>query len=113
MEIKIDDLLASSHHIRLVSADDAISVMESGFPGMIFTLNDIDEDFFDLKNGVLGETFQKFVNYRYPIAVVLPRDHNFGIRVTELAREHSLHTHIRFCSSVEDAKKWMTNTLKE
>jgi hypothetical protein len=108
----MDNLFANRHDIKLRHADDAIKIMESGLPGMIFTLNDIDRNFFNLKNKILGDTFQKFATYRYPVAVILPRDHPFGERVTELAREHSNHNLIRFCTSIEDAKKWMTETLQ-
>ncbi len=107
METSVNNFLASQHKLKLSHAEDAITVMESGMSGMIFTPDDIDEHFFDLKNGLLGETFQKFVNYRFPIAIVLPADHNFGIRVTELAREHARHDVIRFFQDVEEAKAWM------
>ncbi|MES3016599.1 MAG: DUF4180 domain-containing protein [Bacteroidota bacterium] len=107
METIIDDLLASKNNITLSTPDDAVRVLETGLPGMIFTMDDISKDFFDLKNGILGDTFQKLANYRYPIAVVLPADHGYGIRVTELAREHSKHSLIRFCQNIEEAKEWM------
>lgn len=111
METTIDNLLADSHEIILRDAEDAIAVMETGLPGMIFTLADIDSDFFDLKNGQLGDTFQKFVNYRFPIAIVLPEDHSFGLRITELAREHARHSVVRFFVTLADAKNWMTQVI--
>jgi hypothetical protein len=111
MDAAVNDLLASKYDIRLSKPEDAITILETGLAGMIFIPDDIDEKFFDLKNGVLGETFQKLVNYRFPIAVVLPADHDFGLRVTELAREHSKHPIIRFCQDIDDAKAWMTQFL--
>lgn len=113
METKIENLLASKHGIRLACVDDANEIIGSGLPGVIFTLDDIGKDFFALKNKILGEVFQKLVTYQYPIAVVLPENHGFGDRVTELAREHSRHNCIRFCSTVEDAKLWMAHTLND
>lgn len=111
MEIKIEDLLASKHNIQLACVDDANTIIGSGLPGVIFTIDDIGEDFFVLKNRILGETFQKLITYRYPIAIVLPDNHGLGERVTELAREHAVHECVRFCSTLEDAKLWMADTL--
>lgn len=111
METSVNNFLASQHKLKLTHVEDPITVMESGMSGMIFTLDDIDDKFFDLKNGILGETFQKFVNYRFPVAIVLPADHGFGLRVTELAREHARHDVVRFCKTMEEAKAWMIKVL--
>ncbi|MFA4871015.1 MAG: DUF4180 domain-containing protein [Pedobacter sp.] len=111
MDTSVNDLLASKYNIKLSKPEDAITILETGLAGMIFTQNDIGKEFFDLKNGILGETFQKLVNYRFPIAVVLHADHDFGLRVTELAREHSKHPIIRFCQDIEEAKAWMTQIV--
>lgn len=111
MEINIEDLLASKHGIKLTCVDDANNIIGSGLPGVIFAIEDIGKDFFVLHNRVLGETFQKLITYHYPIAIVLPENHGFGERVTELAREHSIHNCVRFCSTIEDAELWMVNTL--
>lgn len=107
----IDNLFANKHGIRLASVDDAFEIIGSGLPGMIFTVDDIDPSFFTLKNQILGNTFQKLINYHFPIAVVLPEDHAFGMRVTELAREHARHNTIRFCRTLEEAVIWMDNKI--
>lgn len=108
----VDNLFANKHGIRLTSVNDAFEIIGSGLPGMIFTLDEIDPSFFILKNQVLGETFQKLINYHFPVAVVLPKDHEFGERVTELAREHSRHNTIRFCQTLDEAMIWMDNKIK-
>lgn len=112
MDTSVNDFLASKYNIRLSQPEDAITILETGLAGMIFTMDDIDEKFFDLKNGILGETFQKLVNYRFPIAVVLHADHDFGLRVTELAREHSKHPIIRFCQDIDEAKTWISQVVE-
>ncbi len=106
-------LLASDHGLKLSSIDDAYKILESGLPGVIFTDAEIGKEFFVLKNGILGELFQKLMNYRFPIAVVIPVVHTFGERITELAREHSRHNCIRFCSTLEEAQSWMDFTLND
>jgi hypothetical protein len=111
--MEIENLLASRHNLKLSCAEDANEIIGSGLPGVIFTLNEIGKDFFVLKNRILGETFQKLVTYHFPIAVVLQKNHEFGERVTELAREYSKHNCIRFCHTLEDAKQWMTHILDD
>ena len=109
----ISNLFASKHRIRLASVDDAFEIIGSGLPGMIFTLDDIDPNFFTLKNQILGDTFQKLINYHFPIAVVLPENHPFGERVTELAREHARHNTIRFCRTLDEAAIWMVDKIRK
>lgn len=111
MDLNIDNLLASKHNLKLNDVSDAIEIIGSGLPGVIFTTDDIGKSFFELKNGILGETFQKIANYQFPIAIVLPINHDFGDRVTELAREHCKHNCIRFCTTIEDAKLWIMQKL--
>lgn len=98
--------LARDHGLRLDSVDDAAAVILSGVSRCIFTLDDLADDFFDLRNRKAGEVFQKLVNYRCQIAIVVPDDHDLGERVTELIREHRSHPAIRFFQSVESALAW-------
>lgn len=109
----MENLLASHHNLRLGQPEDALTTIYCGLEGCIFTRKDLAEDFFDLRNGLAGEIFQKFVNYRFPIAIVLPADHGLGNRVTELAREHVNHNMIRFCESTEIASEWLVAKLKD
>lgn len=112
MTHEIEELLAGKHNMKLRNITDALDIMTSGQPGCILTLDDLGDDFFDLKNGIAGEVFQKFIIYQYPIAIVLPSDHKLGDRVTELAREHSHHSQIRFCTTIEQAKQWMLGKIE-
>jgi len=108
-----ENLLASTNNFKLTGPGDALDVMSRGVKGMIFTLDDIGEDFFDLKNRIAGETFQKFATYNFPVVFVVPADHGLGERVTELAREHKRHNLIRFCETVAEAGDWLTEKLVE
>jgi hypothetical protein len=97
---------ARDHGLRLDTVDDAMAIIATGVQGCIFTLNDIADDFFVLENRRAGEVFQKLINYSSRIAIVLPPDHSFGDRVTELAREHASHPIVRFFETPEDALQW-------
>jgi len=100
--------LAGQHQIKLESAQDAFKVIGSGTGPLIFTLADLAPDFFDLRNGMAGEVFQKFTIYGIRAAFVIPLDHRLGERVTELAREHAKHPQIRITKTVAEAHRWLS-----
>lgn len=100
-------LMAKDHHLYLGSAADALDAIGSGLPGCIFTESDLSPDFFDLRNGIAGEVFQKFVNYGFRVAFIVPHRHPYSERITELIRDHRNHASIRFFETTEAAEKWL------
>lgn len=66
-----------------------------GSGGLILTESDLAREFFDLRSGLAGELFQKFMNYRVRVAIVIPNPKAYGERFAELAYEHSTHSLIR------------------
>ena len=78
-----------------------------GSDGLILTEQDLDPQFFDLSTGLAGEAFQKFINYRIRVAIVLSDTGVYGQRFAELANEHKSHNMIRFVSSLDEAKTWL------
>lgn len=104
----MESLLAKDYALVLHREQDALDILSSGLPGCIFTPEDLHPEFFDLENGLAGAAFQKFVNYNFPIAIVLPMDHAYGPRVTELVRDHRRHPCIRFFHALDDAMGWLS-----
>ncbi len=100
-------LMAAANGLKLATAQDALDIIASGLPGCILTSDDIGADFFDLRNGIAGEAFQKFVNYGFRVALVLPEPSQFGPRIEELAREHASHPCVRICRTLEEAQSWL------
>lgn len=100
-------LLANDHGLYLATVADALDAVGSGLPGCVFTQADFHPGLFDLRNGLAGEVFQKFTNYNFQAAFVLPSDHGYGDRVTELIREHKRSSSVRFFESIEDAAAWL------
>lgn len=100
-------LLASDANFRLHSESDALDVLSSELPGCIFTEAELHPEFFDLANGIAGAVLQKFVNYNYRIAIVLPDAHGNGDRVDELIRDHRTHPCVRFFASEDEARDWL------
>lgn len=109
MPHQLKHLLASHNNFKLECTNDALDIIGSGIPACIFTLDDLQDDFFDLSNKSFGEIMQKFVNYRYPIAIVMPKDHGYSKRVDELILDHRNHNSLRFFESVEQAYEWISH----
>ena len=104
---KAESHLARDHGLVLESEADALDVISSGLRACIFLPDDLASDFFELSNGIAGSVFQKFVNYGYPVAFVVPEAHEYGARVTELIRDHRTHPCVRFFHSIDDATAWV------
>ena len=102
-------LIASDSGIAIRSFGDISDALGSclGAAGLILTENDLAREFFDLHSGLAGELFQKFIDYRLRVAIVLPDPEAYGKRFSELAYEHTLHSMIRFVRSKDDAKAWL------
>jgi hypothetical protein len=103
-------LIATDAGIAIRSSGDISSALSAclGTDGFILAEPDLSPEFFDLRTGLAGELFQKFVNYRIPVAIVLPDPDAYGERFSELAREHSSHGIIRFVRALNEATEWLT-----
>ena len=102
-------LLASDHNLRLNDTNDALDTMALGLSGCIFEESDLHPQFFDFQNGVAGEIMQKFVNYGFRVAFVVPTGHTHGPRLDELMIDHRNHPVIRFFPDVATAGAWFAD----
>ncbi len=102
-------LIAADSGISIRSFSDISDALGAciGTDGLILTEGDLAREFFDLRSGLAGELFQKFMNYRLRVAIVLPDPEAYGERFGELAYEHSSHPMIRFVRSKDEAKAWL------
>jgi hypothetical protein len=102
-------LVASDSGISIRCRSDITDAVGAciGAEGLILTEEDIAQEVFDLRNGLAGELFQKFANYRIRVAIVLSDPEAYGKRFCELAHEHSSHSTIRFVRSKEEATAWL------
>ena len=100
---------ASNGMSQIASFDDVNPAVEAAFSqgGLLLVRSDLGADFFDLRTGLAGELFQKFVNYRLPLAIVLPGNSAYGDRFGELVHEHQSHPLVRFFRSSEEASAWL------
>jgi len=85
---------------------DALSAC-LGRAGLILTERDLGEDFFNLRSGLAGELFQKFINYQLKLAIVIVDHEAYGERFSELAFEHRSHPAVRFVRSMDEAIAWL------
>jgi hypothetical protein len=103
-------IIASASGVAIRSFSDISDALSAcfGSGGLILTENDLSPEFFDLRTGIAGAMFQKFINYHLRVAIVLPDASLYGERFSELAYEHASHNAIRFVSSVDEAKAWLS-----
>ena len=104
-------LLAVDVGLRLFSEADALDAIGSGLRGCVFCESDLHPEFFRLANGIAGAAMQKFVNYGFKAAFVVPDDHEHGERVTELMRDHRGHPCIRFFADTATASQWLKDSI--
>ena len=73
-------LIASDSGISIRSVSDIPDVIAAciGADGLILTEDDLAREFFDLRTGLAGELFQKFVNYKLRMAIVLQDPEAYG-----------------------------------
>ena len=83
--------------------DALIIAMERG--SLSLTEAELGPGFFDLRTGVAGEPFQKFVNYRLPLTIVIADPAAYGERFVELSREHRHHPTVTFVTAEERAAR--------
>ena len=102
-------IIASDSGISIRSFSDISDAIGAciGAKGLILTESDLAPEFFDLHSGLAGELFQKFINYKVRVAIVLPDPQAYGERFGELAYEHRSHGMIRFVGSRDEAKSWL------
>ena len=102
-------LIASDSGISIRSFKDISDAIAASFgsDGLILTEDDLAKEFFDLRSGLAGELFQKFINYKLRMAIVLPDPEAYGERISELAYEHKAHNMIRFVRSKDEAETWL------
>ena len=80
---------------------------------MVLQEDELGTEFFSLGEGLLGELFQKLVNYKQHVALIVSDEDAYGARVRELINEHRSHPTIRFFRSREDAEAWAQTVIKE
>lgn len=104
----MNSLRARDHGLTLHSENDALDILSSGLSGCILYPEDLHPEFFDLSNQMAGGILQKFVNYNFRVALIIPSEHSFGERVTELIRDHRSHPCVRFFADEVAAQKWLS-----
>ena len=102
-------LIASETGISIRSFTDISDAIAASINarGLILTEDDLASEFFDLRSGLAGELFQKFMNYKLRAAIVVPDPTVHGERFSELAYEHASHGMIRILRSKDEAMAWL------
>jgi len=103
-------LIAREAGIHIASAadiTDAVGACLGAYGALVVGEEDLAPAVFDLRTGLAGELFQKFVNYGLRLAVIVPDPAAHGPRFAELAREHASHPMVRMLRSRAEADAWL------
>jgi hypothetical protein len=102
---------SSSAAARVHALGDISGVLEIAFVenGLLIPESNFGPAFFDLRSGLAGELFQKFVNYRLSLAIVVAEPSEYGDRFRELVHEHRAHPMIRFFTTETAAHSWLSS----
>jgi len=102
-------IIAAHRSIRIDARQDVSDALAASFgsAGLVLTEQDVSPDFFRLATGLAGELFQKFTNYRIPVALVIQDFASYGERFAELAGEHAHHPSVRFVHAMDEALDWL------
>lgn len=106
-ELKMNAVEPERTTIRSVKDISAALTVSFERGGLVLSEQDLCPDFFDLRSGLAGEVFQKFVNYRAPLAIVLADSNAYGERFSELVYEHRRHATLRFFPDADTARQWL------
>lgn len=99
----------AAESVRIETLKDVADAYVMGLTqrGLLLRESDLGKAFFDLKSGIAGELFQKFVNTRIPLAIVVADPKAYGDRFGELAYEHQRHPTVRILPTEEEARRWL------
>src|SRR5262245_65902562 len=91
-------IVASNSGISIRSFRDISDAIAAclGAGGLILTEDDLAQEFFDLRSGLAGELFQKFINYRVRVGIVVPDIEAYGLRISEPAYQNRSSASVRF-----------------
>jgi hypothetical protein len=101
--------MASTSRISVHSTADVAGALRGSVTpeGLLLTEEDLGPDFYELKTGLAGELFQKVVNYRGRLAIVIRDARVYGERFSELAYEHRRHPSVRVFDDRAQALQWL------
>jgi hypothetical protein len=70
--VKIARIISDSCIIKTIEdgSDLLGNLYYQGYEGIVLNEKNITPEFFNLKNGIAGEIFQKFTNYRMRLAII-------------------------------------------
>lgn len=100
--------IVNSDEVVMEDAQSALDFMtavsyETGFDKIVINKSAIAEEFFDLKTRLAGEILQKFINYRFKLAIVGDFSIYTSKSLKDFIYESNKGTSIFFVSSEEEA----------
>ena len=114
MNIQVDHGVAviQSDELIITDAQSALDLMmtvryETNCDRIAIRKSSVAEGFFALSNGMAGEILQKFVNYRFKLAIIGDHSQYASKPLRDFIRESNSGSHIYFAATEEEAVKKM------
>jgi hypothetical protein len=103
-------VILQSEEPLIVDAQSALDLMataryETGSSRIVIPKSAVSEEFFTLSNGIAGEILQKFVNYRFMLAIVGDYSTYASKPLRDFIYESNKGHHIFFLETEEEAIK--------
>lgn len=97
----------TAQEIIIKNASDGLDLLGNmyyqGFDKIIIYEININNDFFDLKNGIAGEILQKFSNYRIKLAIIGDFTSYSSKSLNDFMLESNKFGHINFVRTLSEA----------
>lgn len=101
----------ASSEVQIRSTQDALDIVAACFENdaqlIMIHSEALPDDFFKLRTGLAGEILQKFVNYRFRVAIVVSNEEKIKGKFKELLAETNKGNDYRVFGSTTEAEKWL------
>lgn len=101
----------ASSEVQIRTEKDAVDIISACFENDVSLImlhsEALDDDFFKLRTGVAGAILQKFVNYRFKVALVVSNDEKIRGKFKELLAETNKGNDYRVFNNSAEAEKWL------
>lgn len=108
---KYIEVISSETPIR--SANDALDIVSTCYEHdaclIMIHSEALDDDFFKLRTGVAGEILQKFINYKFKVALIVSSEEKIKGKFKELLAETNKGNDYRVFHSRAEAENWLLN----
>ena len=107
----MESYVRSAGSQKIAKEQDILDILgycgEIGSNRIMLLEQQLSDEFFRLRTGLLGAVFQKLSNYRVRTAIVISFENAPSARFSELMYETNRGNQIRFFKDITSAERWL------